>query len=192
MSYFDGGACGYIATAMLLLWHDYTNNGNIINTNSSTGVSYTTTKTAANGIKYPVFNGNPSTYTDGKTFSYNIWRWHSGTSSYSSTAYAIAPTVKSYMASKGVSYTSVTNTLPLTGDVVSFLNTYKSPYVLFGLLKRTGGSYLKHAVLAYGYTLNYISGTTSFDLICNFGHASYSNVYVSGTWGTGYGIKSVS
>lgn len=185
MSYFSKGACGYIAAAMLLLWFRDTIDVNYLDYNNSTGYNYITLK---NG--YPVFHGNPNTYYDGHTFSYNLWRWHSefGTSdytngNYSSAAGDIAKTLESYVTSKGLDYDYIVDLFPSTSRVISRLDTKDKPYILFGNLQPADESRTKcdHGVIAYGHWNGYI--------LCNFGWEGYSCSSVKGTWGSGYMMK---
>lgn len=189
MSYFGKNACGYIAASMLLLWHDYYKNSGFIDVNNSTGKSYTNSKKASDGKYYPVFNGNPSQYYNGQTFSFNIWRWHSPNGqadyingNYSTSAGTVKTTVESYAKSKGITVTSLTEALPPTSGIITYLKSYNRPYILFGnLAKPSGSGRVNHAVLVYGYKDN--------SLLCHYGWSGYTTVYVSGVWGTGYAIR---
>jgi hypothetical protein len=186
MSYFGKGACGYIAAAIVLLWYKQYVNTKYVTVNNSTNNAYTT---RLNG--YYLYNGTPKTYWDGYTFSYNLWRWHSGfgiseyeSGNYSSGAGEIQTTIDSYLDSKSISYNDEVYLLPTTTSIISKLNTYQRPYILFGALKPVDSTSSKtnHAVVVYGY----LDDT----LICHYGWANNTCVSISGVWGSGYMLKS--
>lgn len=185
MSYFGMNACGYIAAAMLLLWFRDTIDSNYLTVNNSNGYNYVTIKNY-----YPVFNGDPDTYYDGRTFSYNLWRWHSefGKSDYENGYYItaagdIAKTIESYLSYKGIRCNNTVDLLPSTATVISRLDTFDRPYILFGNLQPVDESRpnKNHAVLAYGHWNGYI--------LCNFGWEDYSCSSVKGAWGSGYMLR---
>lgn len=181
MSYFPKGACGYIAAALLMLWYRSTINPTYLTYNNSSGVPYLTSK---NG--YYVFCGNPSNYANGQTFSYNLWRWHSGYGQsdyengyYGTGAGEIANTLESYVEGKGLTYTYDTDVLPTTASIINKLDSRDRPYLLWGSLGTADGATgsIDHAVIVYGH----FNGL----LLCNFGWAGYSCVSISGIWGSG-------
>ena len=181
MSYFNKGACGYIAAALLMLWYRQSVNINYLTTNSSTGLSYVTYKSG-----YYVFNGTPSTYYDGRTFSYNLWRWHStmGNADYTNGNYStgagdIATTLSSYLSTKNISCNYIPALLPSTSYVISILENKDRPYLLWGYLQPADESRDKcmHAVTVYGHYNGY--------LLCHFGWEGYTCSSVDGIWGSG-------
>lgn len=186
MSYFGKNACGYIAAALLMLWYRETINSTYLSTNNSTGQSYLKLK---NGVH--VFNGDPNNYANGKTFSYNLWRWHSGLGQsdyengyYGTGAGEIATTLESYVKGKGLPYTYDTDVLPLTSSIISKIDSRDRPYLLWGTgVQPVDESQKKcdHAVIVYGHWNGY--------LLCNFGWPGYSCSSVKGFWGSGLMLR---
>lgn len=185
MSYFPKSACGYIAAALLMLWYRSTINTTYLTSNNSSGVSYLTLKN-----NYYVFCGSPSNFTNGQTFSYNLWRWHSpyGQADYTNGEYStgagdIAVTLESYVKGKGLNYGYDTDVLPTTSSIIKKLDSRDRPYLLWGKLGTADGATgkINHAVIVYGH----FNGL----LLCNFGWAGYSCVSISGTWGSGLMLR---
>lgn len=181
MSYFAKGACGYIAAALLMLWYRETIDYRYLTTNNSTNESYVIDK---NGSY--VFCGNPTTYYDGRTFSYNLWRYHSEFGQadyengyYGSAAAEIAATLDSYVSGRGLPFTYDTDVLPTTASIIQKLDSRDRPYLLFGRLQPKDESKDKcdHTVVVYGHWND--------SLICHFGWSNYTCSSVKGTWGSG-------
>ena len=182
MSYFPKGACGYIAAALLILWYRETIDSTYLSSNNSTGISYLTIKNGAH-----VFNGDPSDYSDGRTFSYNLWRWHSANGQadhqngdYNSGAGDMATTLESYIEGKGLNYTYDIDIGPLTSSIISKLDSRDRPYLLWGTGVQPvdeSRSKVNHAVVVYGHWNGY--------LLCHFGWTNYNCSSVKGLWASG-------
>lgn len=184
IGYFHTGACGYIATGLLLLWHKTTINNNYVGANSS-GRSYTS---VINGLTQ--FNGDPNNFTNGQTFSYNLYRWHSpkGTSGdYSTTGWDLKDTLESYLPNKNINAALSLDTMPTSTGIRVFMTTWDRPILLGGNLtaKDSGKTKGWHFCTVYGY---YDEGWTNY-LIAHFGWKDYSCNYVDGIWTQTLGIK---
>lgn len=189
MSYIHapGGACGYVAAAILILWHKTTILNNYLTVNNSTGRSYTSITN-----EFTHFNGNPKAYTDGLSFSYNLYRWHSGkgtTGDYSTTGWNVKDTIESYLNARNIPVNSVLYTLPGNYEIVTFLHSYNRPFILGGTLtaKYSNKSKGWHFCTVYGY---YRKTQNEALLIAHFGWENYNRNFVDGIWTQGYGIKS--
>ncbi|MDD4509830.1 MAG: hypothetical protein PHY23_02790 [Oscillospiraceae bacterium] len=151
------GACGYVATSIVLLWLKKAVNTNFVTYNNSTGLPYTA---SSGGLYYYI--GNPNNPKDGKSLSYNLWRWHSGTGhdrtwvkgDFDSYPWTIHNTISSYCASRGLTLSHGYELLQPSTSVRNYLRNYNRPYILFGDLKVEGSTADKvdHAVTVYGYS----------------------------------------
>lgn len=181
------GACGYIATSIVLLWLKKAVNTNFVTYNNSTGIPYTA---SSGGLYY--YTGNPNNPRDGRSLSYNLWRWHSGNGhdgtlvagDFDSYPWIIHNTISSYCSSRGLTLSHGYELLPPSTSVRNYLRKYNRPYILFGDLKVEGSTAAKveHAVTVYGYTTDqeYV-----VSLMTHFGWENYSQVVVAGIWAGG-------
>ena len=174
------GYCGFIASAMMLLWFDTYVNSSVIDTINAGTVCFKGGK-----------SWNPSTNNweyNGEAFPYNFWVYHGYVPYGYATgvwAYQIYMTVHHYLNTKNITVNDFWTALPTTSSIKTHIDTEDTPYVLFGNLGiAPSGTKTNHAVTVYGYNENY--------LIANYGIPPSGNVAVYGTWGSVYAITSMS
>lgn len=165
---YDSGVCGYIATGLMLYWIDEcTSYEPIIN-------DFAFIRGDHNGFNGPNLTRELFSYGEGSGSSALGWPFGED----------MCDIIDTYANNRSLTIGYEWRMAPFSGmnSVYTAITTNNKPVIVFGSLTK---GYSNHAVLAYGYSSNN-------EIIVHYGHANFSEVVLSGIFGSSIELESYS